>query len=106
MHISLYEEHACMYVCYILESIPTYKRIFVLAVGCERYSDGSSLLILNNRKHDKTIECVGEKIIVLNKTRCSFLSHETQYFHNESWDTLEMRIGSFELTMEQTRIKV
>ena len=89
-----------------VENTPWWRDIFFPAVGCERYEDGSSILVLNDRRQNKTLECVGEKIIGMRKTTCSLLPNKTQYLHNETWKALEMKTASFEIRIDATVLKV
>ena len=67
------------------------------AEGCETFADGSSMIILNKTKCKENSECLGEKEINLRKTRCSLLSNQSQYLHNETWKPLEIKNDSFEI---------
>lgn len=78
-----------------------YELIFLLAVGCERFADDLSLVVLNKENCEKSSECSGEKQIDLFKTRCSLLPESTQYIHNETWTVLKrIRNGSFAITVD------
>ena len=73
-----------------------------LAVGCEMFADGLSLIILNKTKCEENSECSGEKEIDLMKHGCSILPNRTQYLHNDTWKALEIRNGSFETVYRYT----
>ena len=72
---------------------------FFLAVGCEAFVDGISIIILNKTKCEENSECSGEKEIDLKKTGCSFLLNQTQYLQNDTWTPMEMKKGSFEIAV-------
>ena len=69
-------------------------------------ADGSSLIILNKTKCEEHSECSGEKEMKLMKTGCNILPNKTQYLHNETWRTLEIKNGSFEITVDKPFLKV
>ena len=74
-----------------------FELTFCLAVGCETFADGSSIITLNKTKCEENSECLGEKEIHLMKTRCTILTHQSQYLHNDTWKPLKMKNGSFEI---------
>jgi hypothetical protein len=81
--------------------------IFFLAVGCETFADGSSVIILNKPKCEEKSEYSGEKAIDLRKTKCSLLPHKSEYLHNDTWKPLEMKNGSFSIkTTERVSLQV
>ena len=87
--------------------LPQWMYIFCLAVGCETFADGSSIIILNKTKCEEKSEYLGEKEIDLNKTSCSLLPHKFQYLHNDTWKPLEMKNGSFSIkTMQRVSLQV
>ena len=49
---------------------------------------------------------MGENIILLTKDRCNLLPSETHYLHKKSWETLNMKNGSLEITVKEARVKV
>lgn len=78
---------------------------FLLAVGCERFADDSSLVVLNEDDCEKTSKCSGEKQIDLFKTSCSLLPENTQYIHNDTWNVLKrIRNGSFAITVDVNKV--
>jgi hypothetical protein len=79
--------------------------IFFLAVGCEVFADGSPLLILHKTKCEERSECLGNKEISLSKTKCFLLPNKTQYLHNDTWKTLEMKNGSFAITVDKVSLQ-
>ena len=78
--------------------------IFFLAVGCETFADGSPLLILDKTKCEEQSECLGVKEIRLSKTKCFLLPNKTQYIHNDTWKALEIKNGSFAITVEKVSL--
>ena len=91
----------------MLSSLKVYAiYILLLAVGCEMFEDGSSLIILNKTKCEEHSECSGENEIDLPKTGYSILPYKTQYLHNDTWRALEIKNGSFEIPVDRPFLKV
>ena len=101
--------------------LPQWMYIFFLAVGCETFADGSSIIILNNTECEEKSEYLGEKSeylgekseysgekgIDLRKTSCSLLPHKSEYLHDDTWKPLEMKNGSFSIkTMDKVSLQV
>ena len=83
-----------------------YHTSFLLAVECEMFADGSSLIILNKTKCEEHSECSGEKEIILTKSGCSILTNKTQYLHNDTWKALEIKNKSFVMIADRPVLKV
>ena len=80
---------------------------FFLAVGCETFADGSSIIILNKTNCEENSECLGENEIDLTKTRCTLLLNQTEYLYNDTWTPLEMKNGSLTIAVNnKTSLKV
>ena len=71
--------------------------IFLFAVGCETFVDGSSIVIVNASKFDKENSA---KEIGLKKTRCSLLPNRLQYLHNEAWKKLKSSNSSVAIAVD------
>ena len=77
------------------------------ALGCETFSDGSPIIVLNKTKCEENLECLGGKAINLRKIRCNLSQKKSQYLHNGTWKTLQIKNGSFTVTsMDKTSLKV
>ena len=70
------------------------------------FADASSLIILNKTKCEESSECSGEMEVNLTKRGCSILPNKIQYLHNDTWNTLEIKKGSFEITADKPFLKV
>ena len=77
---------------------------FFLAVGCEVFADGSPLLILDMTTCEEQSECLGGKEIKLSDTKCFLLPNKTQYLHNDTWKALEIKNGSFAITVDKVSL--
>ena len=81
---------------------------FFLAIGCETFADRSSLVILNKKKCEEQSKCLGEKVISMKGTKCFVLPNKTQYLHNNKWEAMEIKTGSFAMfsSMDKVSLKV
>ena len=71
--------------------------IFLFAVGCETFADGSSMVIVNVSKFDKENS---EKEIDLKKPRCSLLANKLQYLYNDKWKKLKSNNSSVAIAVD------
>ncbi|XP_028410778.1 uncharacterized protein LOC114533460 [Dendronephthya gigantea] len=72
---------------------------------CDTFVDGSSLVILNKTKcEEKESECIGTKTVSLEEMKCFFLPNRTQYLHNETWQSLEIKNSSLRITSTEDKV--
>ncbi len=90
----------------ILKNLIEYHTVIFIAVGCETFTDGLSLLILNKPKCEEGSECLGEKEISLSETKCSLLPNKTQYLHNNTWKPLQIKTGSFAISSSDGKVSL
>lgn len=82
------------------KQLHTYTNVFSLifpAVGCERFLNKSSLIILNKTKCEESSDCSGDIEISLSKTKCLILPKKSQYLHDIAWRALEMSNGTLSI---------
>lgn len=78
----------------------------VVAVGCETFEDGSSVVVLNQTEQCQEIsECSGEKEIDVKRTvtECSLLTHKAQYLHKDGWKPLSVKTNSFDVVTNESK---
>jgi hypothetical protein len=84
--------------------------LHVLAVRCEKFQDGSSVLILNKTSQcEETSECLGEKEINVsrNVTECSLSSKQAaEYLHKDEWETLSVETDSFDVVTSENNVSL
>lgn len=78
----------------------------VVAVGCETFKDGSSVVVLNQtEQRQQKPECLVEKEINVgrNVTKCSLLSNQTQYLHDDRWQPLLEKTDSLAVVASENK---
>ncbi len=81
--------------------------LHVSAVRCEKFQDGSSVLILNKTSQcEETSECLGEKEINVsrNVTECSLSPNQAEYLHKDEWETLLVETDSFDVVTSENNV--
>ncbi|XP_028410815.1 uncharacterized protein LOC114533485 [Dendronephthya gigantea] len=82
------------------------RTICSIAVGCEIFHDGSSMLILNTTRNcERKAECLhgGKEIDISDAAECSLLPNEGQYLHKDQWKSLLVENEPFKIETSKTK---